>query len=74
MPDEDLRVDAFSWSPGPGTRLLLCSDGVHGSLEHRAIAEVIGTFTARQAATELTQLADAAGGRDNSTAVVMELS
>ena len=74
MPDEDLRIDVFSWSPEPGTCLLLCSDGVHGSLDHKAIAEVIGTFTARQAPTELTQMADAAGGRDNSTAVVVELS
>ena len=74
MPDEDLRVDVFSWSPEPGTRLLLCTDGVHGYLEHAEITEVIATFTARDAATELTQRADAAGGRDNSTAVVVELS
>ena len=74
MPDDELRVDVFSWSPGPGTRLLLCSDGVHGSLGHGEIAEVLSTFTARRAATELTQRADAAGGRDNSTAVVVELS
>ena len=74
MPDEDLRVDVFSWAPGPRARLLLCSDGVHGSLRHEAIAEVVSTFEAGHAATELTQRADAAGGRDNSTAVVVELS
>ena len=74
MPDDELRIDVFSWSPGPGTRLLLCSDGVHGCLDHGEIAEVLSTFTARHAATELTQRADAAGGRDNSTAVVVELS
>lgn len=73
MPDEDLRVDAFSWSPEPGTRLLLCSDGVHRYLERSAISEVLTMFTAQAAATELTQRADAAGGRDNSTAVVVDL-
>ena len=74
MPEEDLRVDVFSWSPEPGTRLLLCSDGVHGSLGHAEMADVIARFTVQEAATELTQRADAAGGRDNSTAVVVELS
>ena len=74
MPDDDLRVDVFSWSPECETRLLLCSDGVHGSLEHEAICEVLATFPVRDAAIELTQRADAAGGRDNSTAVVLELS
>ena len=74
MPDEDLKVDVFGWSPEPGARLLLCSDGVHGSLEEESLAEVLSTFPASGAATELTQRADAAGGRDNSTAVVVELS
>lgn len=74
MPDEDLRVDVFSWSPGSGNRVLICSDGVHGSLEHENISEVVSTFPARDAATELTERADAAGGRDNSTAVVLELT
>ena len=73
MPDADLRVDVFSWSPEPGTRLLLCSDGVHRYLGPSAISEVLTTFTAQAAATELTQRADAAGGRDNSTAVVVDL-
>ena len=73
MPDDDLRVDVFSWSPVPGTRLLLCSDGVHRYLGPSAISEVLTTFTAQAAATELTQRADAAGGRDNSTAVVVDL-
>ena len=73
MPDNDLRVDVFSWSPEPRTRLLLCSDGVHGCLANTEIAQVLATFAANEAATELTQRADAAGGRDNATAIVVEL-
>ena len=73
MPDENLTVDVLSWSPAFGTRLLLCSDGVHGYLPHAEMADVVATFAARDAATELTQRADAAGGRDNSTAIVVEL-
>ena len=74
MPDDDLRVDVFGWSPAPGARLLLCSDGVHSCLGPTEIAEVVSQFTPCDAAAELTHRADAAGGRDNSTAVVVELS
>ncbi len=73
MPDEELRIDVFSWSPEYHSRLLLCSDGVHGSLSDEEIADVLATFPSLQAAKELTQRADAAGGRDNSTALVLDL-
>ena len=73
LPDEDLRVDVFSWSPTPGTLLLLCSDGVHAYLSETEIAFVIAEFPAAEAATELTRRADATGGRDNATAIVVKL-
>ncbi|MCY4663859.1 MAG: serine/threonine-protein phosphatase, partial [Acidimicrobiaceae bacterium] len=73
MPDDELRIEVFSWSPAPQTRLLLCSDGVHGCLGRSEIAEVLATFPARDAAVEFTERADAAGGRDNATAVVVDL-
>ena len=73
MPDDELRVDVFSWSPTPGTLLLLCSDGVHAYLSETEIAFVIAEFPAAEAATELTRRADATGGRDNATAIVVKL-
>ena len=72
-PDASLRVDVFEWRPSPGSRLLLCTDGVHRYVDHDAIVEVVSRHPPSQAAEELTSLADAAGGRDNATAVVIEL-
>lgn len=71
--DRHLRVDVDSWAPEPGTKLLLCSDGVHGCLESKLICEIVSTLPPSEAANELTAQADAAGGRDNATAVVLEL-
>lgn len=71
--DRHLRVDVDSWSPEPGTRLLLCSDGVHGYLKSELIHEIVSALAPGEAARELTEQADAAGGRDNATALVLEL-
>ena len=70
--DANLRVDVFEWRPASGTRLLLCTDGVHRYVEMDAIAEVVSGRPPGEAALELTKRADAAGGRDNATAVVIE--
>ncbi len=72
-PDASLRVDAFEWLPESGSRLLLTTDGIHRYLAHDTIADVVGELPAQDAAEELTKLADAAGGRDNATAVVVQL-
>ena len=71
--DAILQVEAFEWCPAPGVRLLLCSDGVHRYLEHDDIAAVMSECPPSNAAEELTRRADAAGGRDNATAVVIQL-
>ena len=71
--DPALRVDAFSWQPASGTRLLLCTDGVHGALAEAEIAGVVAGLPPLEAARQLTRLAELAGGRDNATAVVVEL-
>ena len=71
--DATLRIEAFEWCPASGARLLLCSDGVHRYVEHDAIAAVMSERPPSEAAAELTRQADAAGGRDNATAVVIQL-
>lgn len=73
QPDATLQIEAFEWCPAPGARLLLCSDGVHRYVEHDAIAAVMSECPPSEAAAELTRQADAAGGRDNATAVVVQL-
>ncbi|EWC63694.1 Protein serine/threonine phosphatase PrpC, regulation of stationary phase [Actinokineospora spheciospongiae] len=62
-----LRLDVAG-----GDVLLLCSDGVSGQVPHTRIAEVLGSPGAPEAmvATLLAD-AEAAGGEDNATAVVV---
>jgi PPM family protein phosphatase len=55
-------------------RLLLCSDGVSGMIDDAAIAAVLrDTEDPRDAADLLVDRALAAGGRDNATAVVVDV-
>jgi PPM family protein phosphatase len=55
-------------------RLLLCSDGVSGLIDDDAIAAVLrDTEDPRDAADQLVERALAAGGRDNATAVVVDV-
>ena len=67
-------VDAWLLEPVDGDRLLLCSDGLFGELGEDRIAELLAEdqdpeVVARRLAAE----ADAAGGRDNITTVVVDV-
>ena len=58
----------------PGDRYLLCSDGLHGYLRS---PEEIATIAARggdSAVDQFIALANQRGGRDNITAVLVEVS
>ena len=57
----------------PGDRLLLCSDGLTDLVPDPTIAELLRTEDPQSAAAVLTQAALAAGGRDNVTAVVLDV-
>jgi protein phosphatase len=55
-------------------RLLLCSDGITGMIDDSEIAEVLAEVDhPRDAAERLVAAAVAAGGRDNATAVVVDV-
>ena len=55
-------------------RLLLCTDGVTGMLDDGAIAQIVGgAADPRDAADQVVAAAVAAGGRDNATAVVVDV-
>ena len=55
----------------PGTRYLLCSDGLSDMLADREIAELLGR---QDAANSLRNAANAAGGRDNISLLIAEIS
>lgn len=57
----------------PGDRLLLCSDGLTEELEDGAIADLLGAAPTCEAAVEaLLAAANAAGGGDNITTIVLD--
>ncbi len=56
-----------------GDRLLLASDGLTDLVADDVIADVLASEEDEDAAVTLTQLALAAGGRDNITVVVVDL-
>ena len=57
----------------PGDRWLLCTDGVHGYIEHAALEAVMTTASVDAAARAVVQQALDAGTTDNATAVVLNV-
>jgi protein phosphatase len=68
-----LEVDVFTYALEPGDRLLLCSDGLWGAVDEAEIWRLIQeASTPQQACTALVAAANAAGGNDNITVVLVE--
>ena len=57
----------------PGDRFLLCSDGVNSMLTDSQIAEQLSAESPEEAAWGLVEAANAAGGNDNISAVVIDI-
>jgi PPM family protein phosphatase len=71
---EGIHPDFFLLPLGSVERLLLCSDGVSGMIEDKEIEDILETVTdPRDAADKLVRAAVAAGGRDNATAIVVDV-
>ena len=72
--DESVEIDEWFVEPMVGDRYLMCSDGLTGEVSDVDIAGVLGMAVApADAANALVQLALAAGGRDNVSAVVVDI-
>ncbi len=71
---EGIQPDFFLLPLGSVERLLLCSDGITGMIGDDEIEEILQRVAdPRDAADELVRAALAAGGRDNATAVVVDV-
>lgn len=69
---EDLEVDIFTHPVPDGGYLLLCSDGLWGVVSEQEIRRIIyGSGHPQVACDELVRTANAAGGPDNITAVLV---
>ena len=65
--------DVFVVEAAVGDRLLLCSDGCSGVLDHEVLLRVLADGAPEQAATELVRSALTAGSTDNVTVVVADV-
>ena len=71
---EDVHPDFFLLPLADAERLLLCSDGVTGMIADERVQSILAeTQDPRDAADDLVAAAVAAGGRDNATAVVVDV-
>lgn len=69
-----VEVDLFQLDLAPDDRLLLCSDGLSAYVEGRTLGrEIFFCPDPGEAAQALVRLANAAGGQDNVTALVVAL-
>ncbi len=71
---DHLDVDTYSQLLPPASRLLLCSDGLWGHVSEEEIGAIIASTPNPQKACErLIEAANAAGGSDNITVVLIEI-
>ena len=67
------RVDLLGLKLRPGDTFLLCTDGLSGVLEERALKEVLAHFPPAEAAERLVALANEWGGPDNVSVAVVRV-
>jgi serine/threonine protein phosphatase PrpC len=71
--DQDVQVDEVSMDVRGGDRLLLCTDGLTGMVEEEEVRDVLqSSKDPQEAADRLVAAANAAGGLDNITVVVLD--
>ena len=68
----DVEVDVASWELRPHDRFLLASDGLHGPVDDRTLAASLESADPDQLVARLVDLANAAGGPDNITAIIVD--
>ncbi len=69
---EYVQVDTRCIPLAPGVRFLLCSDGLHGYLRDEDIPSIVG-MPGGGAVERFVELANQRGGKDNITAVLVEI-
>ena len=74
--DPDVDVDAFSVDARPGDLFLICSDGLSDMVDGRTLESILVEHRGDLAAASraLVQAANRAGGEDNITAVLFEVT
>lgn len=69
-----LTVDGMSVDLARGDRIILCTDGIHGAIDAEAeLAQIARAGTPEEATRSLVDTALVRGGRDNATAIVIDI-
>lgn len=68
-----VNVDEFDLELEVGDRLLLCSDGLNSMVGSDAITNGLTGGTAEEAAWKLVEVANKAGGHDNTSVIVIDV-
>lgn len=69
-----LKPDTKTIKLAEGDKLLLCSDGLNGTVEKQMISEILATNQGADCCRLLVENANANGGHDNTTVVLFENS
>lgn len=73
--DPSMHADLYEINVKTGDRLLLCSDGLYSMIEHSTIERILETVDDPQSAAEdLVEAALNAGGHDNITVIVVDVT
>jgi PPM family protein phosphatase len=70
---ESVETDTLDFEVLPGDHFLLCSDGLHAYLKDSDVPEIMTTDDIADAPKTMVALANAGGGHDNITAVVVRV-
>jgi protein phosphatase len=72
--DEDVEVDLYTLDVTPGDRVVLCSDGLTTMVRERDVERIARSEPDPQrAAEQLVDAANAAGGEDNTSVVIVDV-
>jgi serine/threonine protein phosphatase PrpC len=72
--DSDVDVDVYTLDVNPGDRLIVCSDGLNTMVRDRDVERIARAESDPQHAAEaLVAAANAAGGEDNITVIVIDV-
>ncbi|MBA2682816.1 MAG: Stp1/IreP family PP2C-type Ser/Thr phosphatase [Ktedonobacteraceae bacterium] len=72
-PFPDVDVDIFAEQLEEGDGLVLCSDGLSGMMTDLDILRIVEGFTPQESVLQLLNYANAQGGADNITAIVVRV-
>jgi serine/threonine protein phosphatase PrpC len=70
---ETVESDTLDFEVLPGDQFLMCSDGMHAYLKDGDLQEILGAKDVAEAPKTLIALANAGGGHDNITVIVIRL-